>query len=244
MIIKSANFVGSFPRMDMCPESELPEFAFIGRSNVGKSTLINLLTNRNKLAKVSQTPGKTQLINFFLINEFWHLVDLPGYGYAKSSKSNRASWGTMIRKYLSARENLKCTFVLIDSRLPPQRIDLEFLNWMGQEGLPFVLVFTKADKNSTKIVQQNVATFRETMLKTWEEIPQNFITSSTQRTGHQEILNFIGEIVITTAEELALWKAQVAEEAKNAPYVPEGEDEPDDVEVEGDYDEEEDEEEQ
>ncbi|CAN5417838.1 ribosome biogenesis GTP-binding protein YihA/YsxC [soil metagenome] len=238
MIIKSANFVGSFPRMDMCPESELPEFAFIGRSNVGKSTLINLLTNRNKLAKVSQTPGKTQLINFFLINEQWHLVDLPGYGYAKSSKSNRASWGTMIRKYLGGRENLKCTFVLIDSRLPPQKIDLEFMNWMGQEGLPFVLVFTKADKNGPKVVLQNVAKFKETMLLTWDEVPQTFITSSTQRTGHQEILNFIGEVVITSAEELAEWKAQVAEEAKNAPAEPVGMDEPDEVEFEGDFDEE------
>lgn len=195
MIIKSANFIGSFPRMDMAPASPLPEFAFIGRSNVGKSTLINLLTNRNKLAKVSSTPGKTQLLNFFLINEQWHLVDLPGYGYAKTSQQNRASWGTMIRKYLSGRENLQCTFVLIDSRLTPQKVDLEFINWLGQEGLPFVLVFTKADKSSSTVIQQNMALFKEAMLKSWEEVPQSFITSSVTRTGHEEILSFIGQVV-------------------------------------------------
>lgn len=181
--------------MDMCPPSKLPEFAFIGRSNVGKSTLINLLTNRNKLAKVSSTPGKTQLLNFFLINEQWHLVDLPGYGYAKTSQTNRASWGTMIRKYLTGRPNVQCIFVLIDSRLPPQKVDLEFINWLGQEGLPWVLVFTKADKSSNKEVQHNVSVFKKKLLETWEEIPQQFITSSVTRTGHEEILDFIGEVV-------------------------------------------------
>ncbi len=195
MIIKSANFIASYPRMDMCPPSKLPEFAFIGRSNVGKSTLINLLTNRNKLAKVSSTPGKTQLLNFFLINENWHLVDLPGYGYAKSSKTNRAAWGTMIRKYLTGRENVQVIFVLIDSRLPPQKVDLEFINWLGQEGLPWVLVFTKADKSSNKEVQQNVSVFKKKLLETWEAIPQDFITSSVTRTGHEAILSFIGEVV-------------------------------------------------
>lgn len=195
MIIKSANFIGSYPRMDMCPPSQLPEFAFIGRSNVGKSTLINLLTNRNKLAKVSSTPGKTQLLNFFLVNENWHLVDLPGYGYAKSSKENRSSWGTMIRKYLTGRENVQCIFVLIDSRLPPQKVDLEFINWLGQEGLPWVLVFTKADKSSNKEVQHNVTVFKNKLLETWEAIPQDFITSSVTRTGHEAILSFIGEVI-------------------------------------------------
>lgn len=213
MIIKSANFIGSYPRMDMCPPSKLPEFAFIGRSNVGKSTLINLLTNRNKLAKVSSTPGKTQLLNFFLINENWHLVDLPGYGYAKTSQKNRASWGTMIRKYLTGRANVQCIFVLIDSRLPPQKVDLEFINWLGQEGLPFVLVFTKADKSSNKEVQHNVSVFKKKMLETWEEIPQQFITSSVTRTGHEAILSFIGEVV--------------------ANYEPPVDDEPD---TEGDFD--------
>jgi GTP-binding protein len=195
MIIKSANFIGSYPRMDMCPPSQLPEFAFIGRSNVGKSTLINLLTNRNKLAKVSSTPGKTQLLNFFLINEQWHLVDLPGYGYAKSSKENRSAWGTMIRKYLTGRENVQCIFVLIDSRLPPQKVDLDFINWLGQEGLPWVLVFTKADKSSNKEVQHNVTVFKNKLLETWEAIPQDFITSSVTRTGHEAILSFISEVI-------------------------------------------------
>lgn len=195
MIIKSANFIGSFPQLDKCPPAELPEFAFIGRSNVGKSSLINLLTNRNKLAKVSSTPGKTQLINIFLINEQWNLVDLPGYGYARTSQKNRGAWGTMIRKYLSGRETLQCTFVLIDSRLEPQKIDLEFINWLGQEGIPFVLVFTKADKSGANEVQRNIAAFKKAMLQSWDEVPQTFVTSASARTGQDTILSFIGEVV-------------------------------------------------
>ncbi len=195
MIIKSANFVASYPGIEKCPLSPVPEFAFIGRSNVGKSSLINLITNRNKLAKVSSTPGKTQLLNFFIINEEWHLVDLPGYGYARTSQKNRGAWSAMIRKYLTIRENIQCIFVLIDSRLEPQKIDLEFLNWLGENGLPFVLVFTKADKSGAAEVQRNIAAFKKAMLQTWEEMPKHFITSSVQRSGHEEILDFIDGVV-------------------------------------------------
>ena len=155
-MIQSAKFIGSFPKTDDCPQSELPEFAFIGRSNVGKSSLINLLTNRKELAKVSKTPGKTQMLNFFLIDENWHLVDLPGYGYAKLSKTTRAVFDKMIRYYISKREQLVTVFLLIDSSISPQKIDLEFIDWLGQNRIQFAIVFTKSDKEKALQVQKNI----------------------------------------------------------------------------------------
>lgn len=173
----------------------MPEIAFIGRSNVGKSSLINMLCNHSKLAKTSGTPGKTQLINHFLINEHWHLVDLPGYGYAKLSKSARAKFGTMISGYLLKREQLINTFILIDCRLKPQQIDVEFINFMGENGLPFSVVFTKADKLKPMELKNNTETFKKELLKYWEELPPCFITSSSKKTGRDELLDYIAQIL-------------------------------------------------
>ena len=194
MIIKSAEFQCSNTRTDKLPPALLPEYAFIGRSNVGKSSLINMLVQKKGLAKTSQTPGKTQLINHFLINENWQLVDLPGYGYAKTSRSNRADWQKFISFYLRNRENLQCVFVLIDSRLEPQKIDIEFCSWLGENGLPFQLVFTKADKQSRVKTDQAVAKFRKKLLEFFEEVPQHYITSAETQDGRDEILNFINEL--------------------------------------------------
>jgi GTP-binding protein len=194
MNIDNAEFAGSATDPDKCPKPIKPEYAFIGRSNVGKSSLINMLTNRNGLAKTSQTPGKTQLINHFLINNEWYLVDLPGYGWARTGRENRATWGTMTRQYLLSRSNLMCIFVLIDSRLEPQRIDLEFMQWLGETGLPFVMVFTKADKQSPTRTQRHVEEYHKKMLETWEEIPQYFITSSEHKIGKEELLGFLGSL--------------------------------------------------
>lgn len=194
MIIKSAEFQCSNTRTDKLPPALLPEYAFIGRSNVGKSSLINMLVQKKGLAKTSQTPGKTQLINHFLINENWQLVDLPGYGYAKTSRSNRADWQKFISFYLRNRENLQCVFVLIDSRLEPQKIDIEFCSWLGENGLPFQLLFTKADKQSRVKTDQAVAKFRKTLLEFFEEVPQHYITSAETQDGRDEILNFINEL--------------------------------------------------
>ncbi len=194
MIIKSAEFTVSNTKISKLPEPTLPEYAFIGRSNVGKSSLINMLTNIKGLAKTSQKPGKTQLINHFLINQSWYLVDLPGYGYAKSSKSNRAEWAKFIRNYLEKRESLQCVFVLIDSRLEPQKIDLDFCCWLGERGIPFVLVFTKADKLGVNKSQQNIATFKKSLLKFFEEIPQIFLTSSETGLGREDILELVENI--------------------------------------------------
>lgn len=194
MDIASATFVASFPTYQQCPKERLAEYAFIGRSNVGKSSLINMLTGRNKLAKTSGKPGKTQLINFFLINHHWHLVDLPGYGWAKASKSARKSWSKMIEEYLLYREQLVSLFVLIDSRLPPQKIDMEFMEWLGLHQIPFSLVFTKADKQSPVKTQQSVAAFKKEMLLTWESMPPVFVSSSVDRTGREEIIQYIEEL--------------------------------------------------
>jgi len=172
----------------------MAEYAFIGRSNVGKSSLINMLTGKKGLAKTSQTPGKTQLINHFLVNGSWYIVDLPGYGYARASKSKKADWDKFIHTYLDKRESLQCVMVLIDSRLEPQKIDVEFCNWLGEKGLSFVLVFTKADKQSSLKTDQAVAKFRKALLATFEEVPQHFVTSSETQLGHDEILAFINEI--------------------------------------------------
>ena len=194
MIVKSADFICSNTQMSKLPPPVKPEYAFIGRSNVGKSSLINMLTGKKGLAKTSQTPGKTQLINHFLINENWYLVDLPGYGYARISKSKKEEWNKYIRNYLEKRENLQCVFVLIDSRLEPQKIDLEFCAALGERGIPFVIAFTKADKQGKVKTDQNVDKFRRAMLTLFEEVPQHFITSAELQTGRDEILNFIYEI--------------------------------------------------
>jgi len=194
MIIKSADFVVSNTQISKLPPPVKPEYAFIGRSNVGKSSLINMLVNKKGLAKTSQTPGKTQLINHFLINENWYLVDLPGYGYAKISKSKKEDWDKFIRNYLNKRESLQCVMVLIDSRLEPQKIDLQFCNMLGEKGLPFALIFTKADKQSSVKTDQNVALFRKALLASFEEVPSIFITSAENTLGKDEVLAFIDGI--------------------------------------------------
>jgi GTP-binding protein len=192
--IKSARFIASNTKMGQLPPATLPEYAFIGRSNVGKSSLINMLTNQKKLAKTSQTPGKTQLINHFIINDNWYLVDLPGYGFAKASKTDKKSWEGFIKTYLESRENLQCVLVLIDSRLEPQKIDLEFLEWLGNKGLSFIIVFTKADKQSKQKTQRTVQLFKNEVLKNWESMPPHFVTSSEERLGREEVLQFIDEV--------------------------------------------------
>lgn len=194
MEIDSATFTKSSPDYKLCPEPTIPEYAFIGRSNVGKSSLINMLTNRNKLAKISGTPGKTQLINHFLINNSWYLVDLPGYGFAKTSKKNREAWQKMINNYLLNRTNLVSTFILIDSRHEPQKIDLELIRWFGENELPFVLIFTKSDKLSKAKKQHNIKHYQEVLLREWDELPLSFVTSSTQKLGQKELLGLIGEM--------------------------------------------------
>ncbi|WP_121809146.1 ribosome biogenesis GTP-binding protein YihA/YsxC [Mucilaginibacter kameinonensis] len=191
MIVKSAEFICSNSQVSKLPPPVKAEYAFIGRSNVGKSSLINTLTGKKGLAKTSQTPGKTQLINHFLINESWYIVDLPGYGYARASKTEKAKWDKFIHTYLDKRESLQCVMVLIDSRLEPQKIDLEFCNWLGEKGLSFVLVFTKADKQSSVKTDQSIAKFRKALMATFEEVPQFFITSSETQLGREEILEFI-----------------------------------------------------
>jgi len=194
MIVKSAEFICSNTQISKLPPPVKPEYAFIGRSNVGKSSLINMLTQKRGLAKTSQTPGKTQLINHFLVNGSWFIVDLPGYGYARVSKSKKEDWDKFIHTYLDKRESLQCVMVLIDSRLEPQKIDLEFCNWLGEKGLSFVLVFTKADKQSSIKSDQNIAKFKKALLATFEEAPQYFVTSAETMLGRDEILGFIGGI--------------------------------------------------
>lgn len=197
MKINTAEFIISNTDYKLCPKPNLPEFAFIGRSNVGKSSLINMLTNHSKLAKISSKPGKTQLINHFKINDNWYLVDLPGYGWAKVSKTEKAKWEIMIKDYFQYRENLTMAFVLVDSRLEPQKIDLEFINWLGENGVPIALLFTKADKQTKNKTASNVATFIKTLKQTWEEMPPYFITSSEKQTGKEDVLNYINEVIAT-----------------------------------------------
>lgn len=191
MNIKSAEFIISNTKPENCPKPDMPEYAFIGRSNVGKSSLINMITGFNSLAKISGKPGKTQLINHFMINKNWYLVDLPGYGFAKASKGERQKWEEFIQKYLSNRSNLVNTFVLIDSRLEPQKIDLEFMSWCGEKGIPFSMVFTKIDKLSSSALQKNMAAYRKEMLKYWEELPPIFTTSAQSNFGREKLLNYI-----------------------------------------------------
>jgi GTP-binding protein len=204
MQIKSAEYLISNPSVDKCPKADRPEFAFIGRSNVGKSSLINLLTNKKNLAKTSATPGKTQLINHFEIvstskksskGDNWYLVDLPGYGYSSTSKKNRKDWGKMIEDYIRKRENLVSLFILIDSRHEPQKLDIEFVNQLGQWQIPFTIVFTKADKNKPGRTIRHVNLFSQELRKTWAQLPPVFITSAVTKEGREEILEYIGSSV-------------------------------------------------
>lgn len=194
MIIKEATFVISNSDYTKGPQDGKAEYAFIGRSNVGKSSLINMLTGNKKLAKTSGKPGKTQLINHFIINDDWYIVDLPGYGYAKVSKSARANWEKFIVDYLTKSEQLMNLFVLLDSRLEPQKIDLEFMNWCGEQGIPFCMVFTKIDKLSSNELQKNMVKYKKEMLKYWDELPPVFTTSSDSAFGKEKVLNYIAKI--------------------------------------------------
>ena len=194
MEITSAEFVISNSRADMCPDTKLPEYAFIGRSNVGKSSLINMLTKQPKLAMTSSTPGKTLLINHFLVNKSWYLVDLPGYGYAQRGKKMMDKIQKMIEYYVLERKQMTCLFVLIDSRLEPQRIDLEFIEWLGENGVPFAIIFTKADKQTMAKTRKSVERFINKLQEQWEELPPFFISSSEKKTGREEILDYIEEV--------------------------------------------------
>ncbi len=207
MEISSAEFIISNTDPAMCPDSKLPEYAFIGRSNVGKSSLINMLTNRRKLAMTSSTPGKTMLINHFFINEDWYLVDLPGYGFAQRSKKGKRQISKVIKDYIEQREQLTCLFVLIDIRLKPQPIDLEFLEYLGEKGVPFVIIFTKTDKLKSGEQKPKVKHYLKHLEEQWEELPPYFVSSSERRIGRKEILGYIDEI-----------NQMVREEAKNNPF--------------------------
>ena len=198
MIIHSAKYFNGCTSLEKCPKSNLPEFAFIGRSNVGKSSLINFLTQNNKLAMTSQNPGKTILINHYIINDKWFLVDLPGYGYAKRGKAEMARLKKMIYSYIEGRETLYNLFVLVDSNIPPQKIDLEFIQWLGEHGVPFSIIFTKTDKKSKSEVEKNIQKFNQMLTETWEELPQHFKVSAVKKTGRDEILNHIGDILKAT----------------------------------------------
>lgn len=194
MEVKSAEFVMSNSDVSKCPKNLLPEYAFIGRSNVGKSSLINMLTNRKSLAKTSGRPGKTQLINHFLINGNWYLVDLPGYGYARVSKSAKKTFQKFITQYFSLRKQLVSAFVLVDIRHEPQPIDLDFMTWLGENGIPFSIIFTKADKLKPNAITRHVEAYKQSMLETWEEMPNYFVTSSSKSIGKDEVLNYIDNI--------------------------------------------------
>ena len=194
MKIKSAEFVMSNSDVAKCPKSRLPEYAFIGRSNVGKSSLINMLTSRKSLAKTSGRPGKTQLINHFLINNNWHLVDLPGYGYARVSKSSKKVFQKFITQYFNLREQLVTAFVLVDIRHKPQPVDLEFMQWLGESGVPFSIIFTKADKLKPKAIENYVEDYKAILLETWEDVPNYFITSSSKDIGKDDVLGYIDSL--------------------------------------------------
>lgn len=194
MQIKSATFVVSNQDVSKCPKNNLPEYAFIGRSNVGKSSLINMISNQKKLAKTSGRPGKTQLINHFLINDNWFLVDLPGYGYARVSKSQKNTFQKFITNYFKQRKQLVCAFVLVDIRHDPQPIDLNFMQWLGENNIPFCVVFTKSDKLKPKAIENNIERYANILLNQWEELPRFFITSSTKYQGKEELLTYIDDI--------------------------------------------------
>ena len=191
MQIKETRFITSSPGIHKCPPPDFPEYAFIGRSNVGKSSLLNMITSRKKLAKISSTPGKTQLINHFIINEEWYLADLPGYGYARISVHKKQSWEKMIRDYIFKRKSLMSLFLLIDSRIPPQQIDLNFIDMLGINQVSFVIIFTKSDKLSKPQLESNLNSYKKQLLNSWEELPEIIVSSSTNKTGREEILSYI-----------------------------------------------------
>ena len=194
MDIHQTAFAGSYPSEAQCPTDGKPEYAFIGRSNVGKSSLINMLTGRKNIAHTSRTPGKTQLINYFLADGQWYLVDLPGYGYARISKRKRQEWRRMIEGYLQKRQTLQCAFILVDANIPPQQNDIDFINWLGESRIPFVIVFTKTDRLKPQDLEKNIDAIRQALHQFWNELPQQFITSSNKSMGREEILKFIGEV--------------------------------------------------
>lgn len=200
MKISKVEFLTSAATVSKCPDPDKPEFAFIGRSNVGKSSLINMLVQRKNLARISATPGKTQLINHFIVNDEWYLVDLPGYGYAKSSKSMRKDWEIMIQNYLQHRENLVCVFVLIDSRHSLQAIDEQFMKWLGTKQIPFIRIFTKMDKDGITRVQSNIASHNRDMKKTWAQVPPAFVSSAETQVGREDILKYIDNLIHPEAE--------------------------------------------
>lgn len=193
MEIHHVEYKGSFPSVLKCPEPKLPEYAFIGRSNVGKSSLINMLCGRNELAHTSKKPGKTQSLNFYLVDENWFIVDLPGYGYAKTSKVKRLEWQKMIRGYLIKRPTLQCAFVLIDANIPPQEIDVQFINFLGEMGIPFMIAYTKTDRPKPQELEENIEKIQSALLQHWNQLPRQFITSANLKTGREEILEFIQE---------------------------------------------------
>lgn len=194
MVIREVEFIGSFVKESACPAHRLPEYAFIGRSNVGKSSLINYLLDRKEVAKVSKQPGKTSTINYFRINQSWCLVDLPGYGYAKTSQKNRESWDKMTRSYLAQRKNLVTVFILIDSNISPQQADIDFISWMGNEALPCTIIFCKIDKSKPLQIKHNVLNFQNKLLELWETLPSMFEVSSVKRVGGNAILDYIARL--------------------------------------------------
>jgi GTP-binding protein len=203
MKIKTAKFIISNTDVGKCPKERIPEYAFIGRSNVGKSSLINMLTNHKKLAKISGKPGKTQLINHFLINDSWFLVDLPGYGYAKVSKTKRQSFQSFIKDYFLQREQLVCSFILIDSRHEPQKIDLEFMQFLGENRIPFCIIFTKADKMAKTKLQQNLTNYKSKILESWDSLPISFVTSSETAMGKEDVLKFIEQVNLDIVKDFS-----------------------------------------
>lgn len=201
MEIESAVFVGSYPQFKLCPRDGKPEYAFIGRSNVGKSSLINMLLGRKNLARTSNTPGKTQLLNYYLVNNQWYVVDLPGYGYARVSKKKRRSWEHMVHSYFINRLSMQCAVVLIDAMVPPQENDIEFINWLGEKQIPFIIVYTKTDRLKEVDRQANIERIREALLKHWETLPQEFETSAREGWGRAGLLDFFAQVNAKTKEE-------------------------------------------
>jgi len=194
MEIIHSDYSASYPNVQSCPKDGKPEYAFIGRSNVGKSSLINMLLGRNELARTSKKPGKTQMINYYIVNKTWYIVDLPGYGYAKISKKKRKEWRKMIEGYLQKRINLQCAFILLDANIPPQEIDVEFINWLGQARVPYVIVYTKIDKKKPLQIEANIKAIQNELLQYWHELPQQFRTSANDKMGAEEILELVEKV--------------------------------------------------